>query len=768
MTESGSAFQQSNFLGGEWSSFAQGRIDDPRYKTALNTSENGIPLEEGAWTRRSGRRRLGDTNLGDLGVVRTFWLPNHKPCVLEMTYSTHYEQAFLRFWVQQFGKVYSDDLTLLCDSYVKIVNLSNTTPAVLTINSAPGTQMNGTVGWFDSDIVQIFIDPSLALANGPGWSNRQFLIHKLTDVTFELYDAATGVAINGSTTGFYVAEYGNSFAAHAARFELPYTSLDELRRVRVIQTGDSAYFLNKNHFPQRLTQVIPAPPGAVSTDAPWFTLGTAEFFDGPYLDPLPGSSQTGNSHGTVFQEDQDTGLSLFDVADGAYNFQASDIGRMIRIWCQPQPYQKDSDYTNAGNGPPRATWQGNFWALNIDKVSHSTSVPGVNSDWYIDSSFGRWGYGIIKYTKDNDVSLAFQSQCLIEWHNPIGLTGGLDGDTIVGNSLLATGLAAPDGAQVDTWQLGVYTTGQYPSCGAFYQGRLWLAGALPNRIDACMSDGGSTGGFMTLPNLQDPAFYPTSTVTSSTSNVVVQATSSQATWGTSQGLSGTLGSQPLTGATVSTHQVYWCPTNAQGQVYDNHGISLVLNASEQELVNYLHSHHEGLVAGSISGEYVIQSNENGGSLTPTDALVKKVTRFGSASIEAIRVGGALLFVQAFGRRVIEFIVDIWARRFIGRHLNEYSKHLTSDGIIEVAYQEESAPIVWCCTSTGKLISCSYRRFNNFQPEPVFAGWSKHPLPDNRNVMSVTMAANQDGSLDQLVMLTSDAPLPAFDPNQPAT
>jgi len=47
-------FTYSSFLGGEWSKFAQGRIELPSYKTAMNVCRNGVPMEEGAWGLSTG------------------------------------------------------------------------------------------------------------------------------------------------------------------------------------------------------------------------------------------------------------------------------------------------------------------------------------------------------------------------------------------------------------------------------------------------------------------------------------------------------------------------------------------------------------------------------------------------------------------------------------------------------------------------------------------------------------------------------------------
>src|SRR5882757_7945649 len=78
-------FTQSSFLGGEWSKFAQGRIELPAYKTALNVCRNGVPMEEGAWVRRSGTHFASATLNGVAGRVIPFAFEHAQPYMLEFT-----------------------------------------------------------------------------------------------------------------------------------------------------------------------------------------------------------------------------------------------------------------------------------------------------------------------------------------------------------------------------------------------------------------------------------------------------------------------------------------------------------------------------------------------------------------------------------------------------------------------------------------------------------------------------------------------------------
>ncbi len=111
------SFLQSSFLGGEWSLTAQGRIEYQRYKTGMNVCFNGIPLEEGAWTRRPGSRFIAPVRgaAGSLGRVLTFSLQADQPVTMVLT------DAVARF-IYRTGSVYTNDIQ-------GITAISGATPA---------------------------------------------------------------------------------------------------------------------------------------------------------------------------------------------------------------------------------------------------------------------------------------------------------------------------------------------------------------------------------------------------------------------------------------------------------------------------------------------------------------------------------------------------------------------------------------------------------------------------------------------------------------
>jgi hypothetical protein len=278
-----------------------------------------------------------------------------------------------------------------------------------------------------------------------------------------------------------------------------------------------------------------------------------------------------------------------------------------------------------------------------------------------------------------------------------------------------------NGLVIDTWQLGLYTATIQPQCGTFHEGRLWLGGAVPNRFDACVTN---------------------------TTDRLIQ------TFPT-----------PL-----------FSPTDINGNVFDDSGISYTVNSIGSNQFLWMAPDHSGILAGTASGEWLIRASALNDPLTPTSIQAHRASAYKCADSEPVRMGIGLAFIQAFGRRLIEYVTDVFSQKFIGRHLNAYAKDLTSTGLIKITYQEELAPVIWGVTADNRLLGCTYRRVSNFgQEAPIFNGWHQHSIgPSGSLVLWSCMGSNGRGTEDTLILMvqgpTGEVTLqlarPLFDASDP--
>jgi len=157
---------------------------------------------------------------------------------------------------------------------------------------------------------------------------------------------------------------------------------------------------------------------------------------------------------------------------------------------------------------------------------------------------------------------------------------------------------------------------------------------------------------------------------------------------------------------VALGTVVFSPTDQNGNVLDNSGISEIINSKTLAQIQWMIPALEGILMGTLEGEWLLQASALNDPITPTSIQIHEMTNFGSANIEATRAGIAVLFVQKYGQRVMEYIADVFSGKPTGKHLNKYAKHLSSSGVAQLAYQEELVPIVWALMNNGLLAGCT--------------------------------------------------------------
>jgi hypothetical protein len=249
---------------------------------------------------------------------------------------------------------------------------------------------------------------------------------------------------------------------------------------------------------------------------------------------------------------------------------------------------------------------------------------------------------------------------------------------------------------IKTWRLGVYsdTTG-WPTCGTYHEGRIWLGGVVSNRFDACVSNG-------------------------------------------------------LIGA-----QINMAPTGPTGIVAPNNAISYVCTGEDSNQFLWMKPDQQGILCGTQAGEWLI-SAPAAGPLAPLNCRAVRVTKIGCANVEPHRAEHTLLFLQRFGRKVMEYFADVYSGKFSAPNLSKHAKHLTTTGIAEIAYQQELAPTIWARRTDGILIGAIYQRDTLTTSQgPNIIGWHRHSLGSGRLVESLCVGPSQGGNLDTLSLVTND-------------
>jgi len=624
-----SAFHQTAFLGGEWSPNAQGRSDLPSYKHAMNVCMNGMPVEEGAWTRRSGTQFIASTR--NKGYAKL--LPFHGT---NTSYLLEFTDNSLRVY-QGTSPVFT--------TINSTVSASSLSAQFLTVTVATST------GFLVGDDVMLWAPSTLDYAAIGPFRNRVMKVTAISGNDITMGDE-TGAAFGaGVTSGANV--LATCVLYQLIRMNTPWSGNSTLRALRGVQADDigttNSIILSSTAQPHKIT----------ITTAGAMSIAALPLLDGPYLDPQADTGTVSGYSGTI----------TFTPASST--FTATDVGRTIRLFSQPAAWLVGTTYAQGDT----VTYQSSYWKSAV--AGNIGVIPGtLNSSnvmvWLPAPQAASWAWGTIGAQATTTASVVISSS--------------------------SPALQSANGATITSWRLGVYTSGQYPTCGVYFGGRLYLGGAIVNRFDASVS-----GDFDNF-----------------------------------------------------------APTDQFGNVLDSSAISLTLNSDDLNNIRWMAADHQGLLMGTSSGEWLIRASNLDDPITPTSVQAHKVTRYGCAAVEPFRAGMSLIFVQRYGQRVLEYLADTLSGRFTGRHLNEVAKHITAAGIVELAYQEEKAPVLWAIMTDGSLAGCTYRRVSRFVTEaPVFQGWHRHVIGGSyagalvRAATSIAVIPGNDALSDLLYIATTD-------------
>jgi hypothetical protein len=378
------------------------------------------------------------------------------------------------------------------------------------------------------------------------------------------------------------------------------------------------------------------------------------------------------------------------VNDGA-GFLGTDVGRAIRLYSEPPPWVSTTSYTTGQNVQYPFGSQ-TYWTAQANNIGVQ---PGSNiADWLPATNASQWAWGRITQVQSATVVIVSLIGMSPFWTTQ----GALD-------TLLYTN-------PVYTWELGVYSNSTaWPSTGCWQGGRLWLSGALPNRIDSSVSNG------------------------------------------------------------IAGTQINFAPTNYDNTVGDSNGVSLVLNSNTINQVNWLFPYNGGVAVGTLHNEWLIVSSQLQDPITPSTAQANFASHFGTANVEPVAAPIALLFVQKLQRKIMELMQDVFTGRFRAPNLSVFAKDLSEPGIEEIRYQEEVAPLLWARMLDGSWAGCTYRRISQYvggeqdlASEAAIVGWHRHQLGTGRINQSIMVGPNAGGTLDTLSMVTNQTTANAPDLN----
>jgi len=124
-----------------------------------------------------------------------------------------------------------------------------------------------------------------------------------------------------------------------------------------------------------------------------------------------------------------------------------------------------------------------------------------------------------------------------------------------------------------------------------------------------------------------------------------------------------------------------------------------------------------LVVGTTGGEWVMAGGPDG--LTPASVLAKRMTSFGSDTVQPRLVNDTVIFIQKGGRKIREYRYQNELQAHQAPDLTFFSDHISESGIVELEWQSDPDPILWAVRTDGTLVGLTYDSTNGTQ------GWHRH-------------------------------------------
>lgn len=290
--------------------------------------------------------------------------------------------------------------------------------------------------------------------------------------------------------------------------------------------------------------------------------------------------------------------------------------------------------------------------------------------------------------------------CEVQLFAPGTTSGAGVSVQIIGPPLLYT-------STIRTWRLGAYggPDAVWPTCGAYHEGRFWLAGAIEGRFDASVSNGTKILG---------------------------------------------------NGGQVETVLAF-SPTDNTGAVLDDSAISYTLNAKEAGQFVWMKPDLQGILVGTEKTELLIHASDNTNIITPTSIQAHPTTEYGTTDTTPVAAPLSSIFIHKSGKQIFEYFIAAYTRRPVGLEISTLCRHLTSDGVTQLAYTSRLNPTIWFRTGKNALRAITYRRTDLMaNAPPDFVAGHQHEHGNGSAIIGVCQARSVSGDgTDTLAIVAQD-------------
>lgn len=196
------------------------------------------------------------------------------------------------------------------------------------------------------------------------------------------------------------------------------------------------------------------------------------------------------------------------------------------------------------------------------------------------------------------------------------------------------------------------------------------------------------------------------------------------------------------------------PSSTAGTVTDDSAVAITLNSKDVQTIRWMSDDEKGLLVGTVRGEWTVKPASTADAVTPTNVAARQSTSYGSADIQVVQTGKAVLYTQRARRQLRELAYVYEVDGFRSPNMTVLAEHITTGGIVELAYQGTPQSIIWVVRTDGTLLGLTYER------DQKVVGWHAHTLGGFSDagktvaakVEAVAVIPSPDGTRDELYVV----------------
>jgi len=183
-------------------------------------------------------------------------------------------------------------------------------------------------------------------------------------------------------------------------------------------------------------------------------------------------------------------------------------------------------------------------------------------------------------------------------------------------------------------------------------------------------------------------------------------------------------------------------------INDDNALTRGLYGANTEAIRWL-APASYMAIGTDGPEWVARPDEKGDTVRVNNLITEEATDQGSSYIPGIVLAGTTIFVDASRRALFGMRYDFRNDNWSPRNLSLLAAHILGQGVVEMVYQRNPWPLIWCLLEDGTLGALTY------QPEQEVLAWHRHDLGDP--VESIAVLPVEGGRRETLFLAVRRKP-----------